>query len=1065
MPIINCARSLSALLILVIASQLPANETAAPEAPWHADLYRDGAGWWRNRVRLHVENKTHEDLKGRAVDMPVDYAGGSLPCVGARAESLRVCTADGAELLCRILAPGRKLLQSGPIPEGSGIVLPIDCPANGSTDLYIYWNNPAAGGYPDVLSSKHAKVTKATRRAIAEHKITLDVGRKQTMELKQAGKDAPWFDENPADDIHWDYRVGLRVCNTSEKERSAAHAAVDLTLLKARLGQKVNDSSIRVTRGASPVPFFRSGNMLIFESKVAPCTAQEFFVYFSDDSRIQPRSQISYADAVASSHNLVRNPSFEHGQPKPDDWPYTYTTPEKNINGIQARRCDTPAPGQGRHAVRLHIPPGTPKAWRGWRQTIELGKNRLYYISGWIKCKDLRAAKSEHDPQGESHRQTATIHLHLINPKGVVKKFFRTESPGRSLLGTADWTLLEQTFPTTQDQHRLGIHLTTEGSGTLWHDGMLLLEIDRVGVLRPQFRPQGKRPQVEVWPVNAVVKVFQETFPAKKIPTAEISLARNEKEPLQLAIRSAKTVGKVRVVVEPPVNSAGQKLDDIEVGVVGYVPVDYPTSYYHETTPPWCLKRPNATPRSDGWAGMWPDPLLPRDYFQLQADRTQAVWITVGAGKKTPPGDYRGRVRFVAEDKRVLAEAPFSVRVWDFTLPDESHVKAIYDLRFGPAGMKLWSKGFEETKRSILCMMSQRRLSSHQVLPDPKIKYENGKATADFSQFDKAAAYYFDELKLPVSYSPHAFYLFGWGHPPWTRFGEHPYPGERPYKGADRVKLNPEYKKRYQACLKLFWDHIKAKGWDKKTILYVCDEPFFQRPEIITQMKAICDMIHEVDPNIRIYSSTWHHVPQWDGYIDIWGLSHFGWVPVEQLRKIRAAGDTVWFTTDGQMCLDTPYCAVERMMPHYCFAYGAKAYEFWGVAWLTRDPYKYAWHSYISQTTAPGEHFWVRYPNGDGYLIYPGKPIGHDGPVSSIRLEQAREGVEDYEYLYILRDRMARAKSDGKDTTDAAKAMQQAAQLVPIPNPGGCRSAETLPDPDAVMRLKRVLAEAIEGLK
>ena len=47
----------------------------------------------------------------------------------------------------------------------------------------------------------------------------------------------------------------------------------------------------------------------------------------------------------------------------------------------------------------------------------------------------------------------------------------------------------------------------------------------------------------------------------------------------------------------------------------------------------------------------------------------------------------------------------------------------------------------------------------------------------------------------------------------------------------------------------------------------------------------------------------------------------------------------------------------------------------------------------------PGEESWKRYPNGDGYIIYPGKPIGEDGLIGSIRLKQVREGAEDYEYL------------------------------------------------------------------
>jgi hypothetical protein len=48
--------------------------------------------------------------------------------------------------------------------------------------------------------------------------------------------------------------------------------------------------------------------------------------------------------------------------------------------------------------------------------------------------------------------------------------------------------------------------------------------------------------------------------------------------------------------------------------------------------------------------------------------------------------------------------------------------------------------------------------------------------------------------------------------------------------------------------------------------------------------------------------------------------------------------------------------------------------------------------------------------NGEGSLIYPGSRVRRytgqkdvDGPVSSIRFELLREGIEDYEYLWLLR--------------------------------------------------------------
>jgi len=63
--------------------------------------------------------------------------------------------------------------------------------------------------------------------------------------------------------------------------------------------------------------------------------------------------------------------------------------------------------------------------------------------------------------------------------------------------------------------------------------------------------------------------------------------------------------------------------------------------------------------------------------------------------------------------------------------------------------------------------------------------------------------------------------------------------------------------------------------------------------------------------------------------------------------------------------------------------------------------------------------------NGEGSLIYPGSETTQytgqanvDGPVSSIRFELLREGIEDYEYLWLLKSR-----GDASFADDAAKSM------------------------------------------
>jgi hypothetical protein len=84
--------------------------------------------------------------------------------------------------------------------------------------------------------------------------------------------------------------------------------------------------------------------------------------------------------------------------------------------------------------------------------------------------------------------------------------------------------------------------------------------------------------------------------------------------------------------------------------------------------------------------------------------------------------------------------------------------------------------------------------------------------------------------------------------------------------------------------------------------------------------------------------------------------------------------------------------------------------------------------------------------------------------VSTVRLEQAREGVEDYEALCLLRTRIEQARAAGRDVSAAEAALKQATTLVEIPNAGGRYSSHILPEPGAVDEVRRAVAEAIEEL-
>jgi hypothetical protein len=1154
-------------------------------AEWHPGLYLDGGGWWRSRIRLQVRNDKPLALAGEPVAIDIGQEPGQAALVGQRAEAVRVCDGRGTEMLLAVLGPDGRLIARGEIPASSRLVIPVECPAQGTAEYFVYFDNPAAQAVPDFFhvrtgvqnggvesgredtpegwshdaaDAQHraewsqdqprsglrclktvvaadaeptwistrqrdihirgganyrlsawvktqnvrgqagwyihlgnrkqpmltspmlmagegtfdwkqvtaeftapadadladlgtvlrgtgtASFDDVTLECLTPGSVRVDLEKAETLQLREVGGSADGSNADRSALVGRTHRVAVQVLQLASQDSGRVLVAVDCGRLVARMHGRLNRQSMLVTLAGQPVPHQLLGELLLFPASLAARTRNQFQVCFSDDPEFdESRVQLRGGQA-GDPPSRAKNPGFELGTERPDDW--IANGAGRDAPGV-VLGFDAPGrEGLGQRCAKLHVPADAPQAWRGWRQDVPVQPGRTYLVAAWVKCRDVRGGE-------------VRVHVHRRTADGQLSAHEPMTSIGPGITGTSDWTLLSGRLAVPTDTRFLQVHLTTDQSGTIWHDGVVVHEVVPGQLGAVEGGTSGGPP---VWLVPAVVKVFPDDLPLRRPAPIEIACARREREPLQLAVRSHQAQRGLRVEVDSPVGPASARLDDTTVNVVGFVPIDYPTNYYESHSPAWHRKVPTAPASCDGWPGLWPDPLLPQATFDLDADKTQPIWITVNVPQNAPAGRYVGKVRWTAGGQP-FAETPFAVQVWDFTLPVENHLAAIYDVRFGPDS-GVWGKSLKEMYPDIIRFMASRRLCPDSVSPAPVFRREHGRLTADFSAYDKAAAVYFDELKFPHSYTPWDLYLFGWGHPPKPVFGEQPYSGQPPFESADRSRLRPEYKQAYQELLRTFWSHLKEKGWDKRVVLYISDEPFDHLPHIHTQMKALCDMIHEVDPAIPIYCSTWKHVPGWEGFLNVWGIGHDGRVPTGLMAKLRADGARLWFTTDGQMCTDTPYCAVERLLPHYCFQYGVEAYEFWGVAWNTYNPFQIGWHSYIHQSMEPGRESWIRYPNGDGFLLYPGAALGKPGVVSSIRCEQACEGVEDYEYLYLLRQRIAAAKAAGRDVTAAKQALAAAARLVTIPNAGGRFSTKILPDPEALYQVRRQVAAALESL-
>lgn len=95
----------------------------------------------------------------------------------------------------------------------------------------------------------------------------------------------------------------------------------------------------------------------------------------------------------------------------------------------------------------------------------------------------------------------------------------------------------------------------------------------------------------------------------------------------------------------------------------------------------------------------------------------------------------------------------------------------------------------------------------------------------------------------------------------------------------------------------------------------------------------------------------------------------------------------------------------QRLSSWYTYNTGTKGYLIWEVAQYVQT----TWNSAIgANSSEPCDPYKVALRiangNGDGFLFYPGKTYGIEGPVASIRAHQYRDASEEYEYFYLLNE-------------------------------------------------------------
>lgn len=511
---------------------------------------------------------------------------------------------------------------------------------------------------------------------------------------------------------------------------------------------------------------------------------------------------------------------------------------------------------------------------------------------------------------------------------------------------------------------------------------------------------------VGTWFVDSLVKIFPSDTPGThRLLAPELLGARNQHVSVQLAIRSATPVSGLSAEVAPLADGSGGEIADVQVRHVGYVVVGSHTP----DTP-----REELVGEAPGW---YPDPLL--DFpFDLEASRSHAVWVTVHVPSGARPGIHRGAVT-LRTGKRVLARAPFRLRVVAATVPEDRSLKVTnwFDLTdkvsrqfYGvPAFSEEWWTLVENVARVMADHRQNVILTPLMELIQPRV--EGSEIRYDFANFDRWVETFKRAGALGYIEGGHLLGRSGESYE-----GSLQIPTFQLAGGQVQKESLPPNDVRVEQFLTSFLTalnaHLEEKDWKAIYLQHILDEahgselPYYQKfAEIVRHSLPGVATIDAVDATempaeLQMNCDIW--VPQ---------LGRFD-NQMELLRQRIAGGHEVWFYTclvpNGRYLnrlLDYPLLKV-RLLHWLNFRYNFTGFLHWGGNYWGPEPMKDT-QPVINANT-------LLLPPGDAFIMYPDR--AHRSVLSSIRLEAMREGIEDYELLRALKaknpakaDRLAKA--------------------------------------------------------
>ncbi|MBR6472084.1 MAG: DUF4091 domain-containing protein [Victivallales bacterium] len=507
------------------------------------------------------------------------------------------------------------------------------------------------------------------------------------------------------------------------------------------------------------------------------------------------------------------------------------------------------------------------------------------------------------------------------------------------------------------------------------------------------------------------VRLFPKDMPFEATGTQShaVSLARNEYESFQVAVYARQPLKNVAVTVSDLVADDGAFIPSggVSAQAVGFVQTKW---------------RPDNQPEYVGW---YPDPIL-NDLHSCDVaeDDLQSFWVRIYAPKFQKPGIYHGKLAVTADGQPPM-EIALTVKVRSFTLPDCSPLPTAISFTTPPQF------------RDKPDLWQSRKFEYADFLADYKMDYDN---------------------------------LYRTGEPDWEVLEHLRRQGRlvafnlgNVFNGGISEEHFDEAMAKTIDRLRVAYEKAKVLGLLDYAYIYGFDE---QSEGQFPILERCAKALKEAFPGVITMTTSYDH----SFGVDTVVKSIDAWCPLTprfDLAKVaaaRAQGRYIWW----YICVspNPPYANwfVESPAIESRLLQGAMSAKYLPDGFLYYATTIWNKNTGIDQSQGPYTT-WnpvsFRTWHGDGSLFYCDQDLH---PLPSIRMENYRDGMEDYAYACLLKEAILAAEhAPGRHTDDLENWIDQARIALFVPEELVKDMAEYSRDPALLQAWRDGMAEALDA--